>query len=97
MRARELPDVRVIENRQPRGLSGARNSGIAIASGNVVAFMDEDATAAPGWLERLTHGYDSDEVLGVSGTIDPLWLTGRPAWFPAEFRLGRRLYLSQPA
>jgi cellulose synthase/poly-beta-1,6-N-acetylglucosamine synthase-like glycosyltransferase len=47
--------------------------------------MDEDATAAPDWLERLTHGYDSDEVLGVGGTIDPLWLTGRPAWFPAEF------------
>jgi glycosyltransferase involved in cell wall biosynthesis len=85
-RAREqLPDVMVIENRQPRGLSGARNSGIAIASGDVIAFMDEDATAAPDWLERLTGCYDNSEVLGVGGTIEPVWLSGRPAWFPAEF------------
>ena len=86
VRAREqLPDVIVIENRQPRGLSGARNSGIAIAGGDVIAFMDEDATAAPDWLERLTRCYNNDQVLGVGGAIEPLWLTGRPAWFPAEF------------
>jgi glycosyltransferase involved in cell wall biosynthesis len=85
-RAREqLPDVTVIENRQLRGLSGARNSGIAIASGDVIAFMDEDATAAPDWLEWLTCYYDRSEVLGVGGTIEPVWLTGRPAWFPVEF------------
>ena len=85
-RAREqLPDVVVLENRQPRGLSGARNSGIAAASGDVIAFMDEDATAAPDWLERLTRYYDSGEVLGVGGTIEPVWLAGRPTWFPAEF------------
>ncbi len=82
---KQLPDVAVIENRQPRGLSGARNSGIAIANGDVIAFMDEDATAAPDWLERLTRYYDDGEVLGVSGTIEPVWLAGRPAWFPAEF------------
>ena len=75
----------VVENRQPRGLSGARNSGIEIASGNVIAFMDEDATAAPDWLERLIPYYDDDDVLGVGGTIKPTWLAGRPRWFPAEF------------
>jgi glucosyl-dolichyl phosphate glucuronosyltransferase len=86
MRAREeLPGVMVIENRQPRGLSGARNSGIAIAGGDVIAFMDEDAAAAPDWLEQLTRYYDSGEVLGVGGTIEPVWLAGRPAWFPVEF------------
>jgi glycosyltransferase involved in cell wall biosynthesis len=72
-RAREqLPDVLVIENWQPRGLSGARNSGIAAGCGDVIAFMDEDATAAPDWLERLTRHYDSEEVLGVGGTIEPV-------------------------
>jgi glycosyltransferase involved in cell wall biosynthesis len=81
----QLSDVVVIENRQPRGLSGARNSGIAVADGDVIAFMDEDATAGSDWLERLTRCYDSDKVLGVGGVIEPVWLTGRPAWFPSEF------------
>ena len=81
----QLPDVVVIENRQPRGLSGARNSGLAIATGDVIAFMDEDAAAAPDWLERLTRYYDDGEVLGIGGTIAPVWAAGRPRWFPAEF------------
>jgi GT2 family glycosyltransferase len=86
VRTREqLRDCQVVENRQPRGLSGARNSGVGIASGNVIAFMDEDATAAPDWLERLACFYDDDDMLGVGGSIEPLWLSGRPRWFPAEF------------
>src|SRR5688500_9286866 len=43
---RRLPSVRVIENEQQRGISGARNSGIAAASAAIIAFMDDDAIAA---------------------------------------------------
>ncbi len=80
-----LPGVIAVANHEARGLSGARNSGIAAAMGEIVAFMDEDAAAAPDWLERLGAGYDDPRVMGVGGAIEPWWLNGRPAWFPAEF------------
>jgi GT2 family glycosyltransferase len=77
--------VRVIENSDAPGLSGARNSGIAIASGAIVAFLDDDAQADPDWLARLAERFAERRVLGVGGSISPRWEGERPAWFPEEF------------
>lgn len=81
----QLGDVMVIENRLAKGLSGARNSGIAAAQSTVVAFLDDDAFAQQDWLEHLAAAYTHADVLGVGGRIDPLWPDLRPAWFPEEF------------
>lgn len=80
-----IRDVTVVENGQTRGLAGARNTGISVAQSELIAFMDEDAIAAPDWLYWLSRGYWNDQVLGVGGTIIPKWTESRPMWFPTEF------------
>lgn len=82
---RSLPGIRVLPNLQRKGLSGARNTGVEAALGDVVAFLDDDAAAGPSWTEQLLAHYDDPRVVGVGGLVVPNWQTGRPAWFPPEF------------
>jgi glycosyltransferase involved in cell wall biosynthesis len=79
-----LQGVRVVPNAEQQGLAGARNTGVAVASGRVLAFLDDDAAARAGWLERITSAY-MDDVLGVGGGVEPAWPDKRPGWFPVEF------------
>ena len=75
----------VVENRAARGLGGARNSGVEQATGDIVAFIDDDAVASPEWLGRLLGGYADPSVVGVGGAIEADWEHARPAWYPREF------------
>jgi glycosyltransferase involved in cell wall biosynthesis len=77
--------VRVVANQATPGLSGARNTGVETARGDVVLFLDDDAVAEPGWLEGHTQHYRDDGVLGVGGMVVPRWQATPPRWFPAEF------------
>jgi GT2 family glycosyltransferase len=80
-----LAGVRVVANNGNRGLSGARNTGVETARGQVVAFLDDDAVAESDWLERLLVGYLDPSVMGVGGRVVPWWSAERPGWFPPEF------------
>jgi len=81
---REFGGVTTVPNRFGQGLSGGRNTGIAEASGDVVAFLDDDAAAGRDWLATLAGHYRDPQVLGVGGLVDPWWEEGRPPWFPPE-------------
>lgn len=80
-----FPDLAVIENSGPRGLAGARNTGTAAASGDVVVYLDDDAVADPGWLQALIVNFARPDVLGVGGHPVATWETTRPCWWPEEF------------
>ncbi len=79
------PEVRVIPNRETKGLAGGRNTGIATATGDFVAFLDDDAAADPGWLSFMMAHFDHNEVIGVGSRVDPWWIGSAPKWFPEEF------------
>lgn len=78
------PQVTVIRNMGPRGLSGARNTGVAATDAPIVAFLDDDARAMPGWLAALTAPYAEPDVVATGGRIEPGFDTGRPPWLPEE-------------
>lgn len=81
----EFAGVCVFENEQQRGLSGARNTGLAHSESDVVAFLDDDAVALPGWLDALTGDYADPTVIGVGGAALPVWPGAAPRWLPDEF------------
>ena len=67
------------------GVSFARELGLATATGDIVAFIDDDALPSPNWLEQLVKPFADDNVMMTSGWIVPKWVTSRPRWFPDEF------------
>jgi glycosyltransferase involved in cell wall biosynthesis len=81
----ELEGVAVLANCHERGLSGGRQTGADRARGSILAFLDDDAVADPDWLERLAAPYSDPLVLGVGGSIEPIWEEPTPSWFPPEF------------
>ncbi len=80
-----LEGATVVENTGPKGISGARSTGVAEAKGNLIACLDDDAIANADWLEKLSDCCTDPMVMGAGSSVQPQWEKQRPAWFPTEF------------
>jgi GT2 family glycosyltransferase len=64
--ADEYPQFKIIH--QPNhGLSAARNVGMTAATGEIIAYLDSDATADPDWLTYLAWKFKRTSHVGVGG------------------------------
>jgi glucosyl-dolichyl phosphate glucuronosyltransferase len=66
------------------GLSNARNVAARESGAKLIAFMDDDAIASPGWLAKLISVFDTFGTTChiVGGRVDPIWGAPQPAWLP---------------
>lgn len=64
--AREYEGVLVIET-ENRGLSSARNTGMRTATGDIVAYLDDDAVPDPDWLKHLAATFASGAYAAAGG------------------------------
>lgn len=79
------PEVKVVLNNTPfRGSSGTDNVGITCATGDIIAFIDDDAVADVSWLEHLLEPFQERNMIAVGGQLVPLWSNKRPFWFGDE-------------
>lgn len=60
--------IRYIHHTDLSGASTARNAGMAVATGDVWLFLDDDVIPEPTFIERLTAAY-APGVTGVSGIV----------------------------
>jgi len=85
LHARLPESVVVVANAGERGLSSARNTAVSLATGDVVAFLDDDAVPRPGWLATLLAAFADPTVVGVGGKAVPAWQDHQPGWFPNTY------------
>ncbi|TYT62003.1 glucosyl-dolichyl phosphate glucuronosyltransferase [Natrialba swarupiae] len=81
----DLDDIVLHCNEENQGISYSRTRGAELATGDVVAFIDDDGIAEPDWIAELARVYRETDAIAVGGHAKPDWITDKPDFFPEEF------------
>lgn len=65
---RAHPLVKLVPFDTPN-IAAARNAGIAVAAGDVIAFIDDDAVPEPTWLTHLVAPFRDDLIAATGGYV----------------------------
>lgn len=69
-----------------QGVAHTRNRGAKEARGAIIAYLDDDSIAQPGWLKTTVDYFASHpEVYSTGGKITPYFLTEIPDWYSKYF------------
>lgn len=69
-----------------KGLLASRNLGVEISTGDIVAFIDDDAVADSRWIEQLVDIYEQNpNAIAAGGKMIPQWVSKQPIYLPEEF------------
>lgn len=81
----QFPFVKYIYESVPSA-NIARNIGWRQATGQYVAFMDDDAIASPDWLETIIRSFATTNPLPgiVGGRVIPIWEHPKPNWIQGK-------------
>ncbi len=82
---RPIANTKVVFNDGPGGLSASRNLGVREASGDIIAFVDDDVVLFPDWAEEMVRTYArGNPTIGVTGPGFPRWKDESQSWLPEE-------------
>ena len=84
-----------LERQDPSGLNVARNRGAVAASGEILAYLDDDVLVPPGWARAVLDGFERFGADALAGRIrlrlgaaPPRWLSPRLRRYLSELELG---------
>jgi glycosyltransferase involved in cell wall biosynthesis len=75
------PRIRYILETVP-GLSNARNLAASLARADLIAFIDDDAIAAPDWSASIVRAFEAagERAAVIGGRVLPRWVSSKPVW-----------------
>lgn len=80
---RQNNHVARIQTTSRAGVTAARNEGAELATGDAVAFVDDDAYPSEEWADRIRAGFEAADAVG--GPLHPDWRVDEPRWLPEAF------------
>lgn len=86
---RQRSECRLVYTKEEKtGLSYARNKGITLAKGIIVAFLDDDEIIPASWLTELMRPYNNDDHIAcVGGKIIPVFPDNQyPSWYSKDIQ-----------